>query len=77
MGNKPAKQKEEEILLKVPPPLDPAFARWVARDIQRIEGFTVKNPQKLKPPDHYVEYMQLYGWLDLDLNDPDLAHLFK
>lgn len=77
MGNKPAKQEKEEFLVKYPPPVDPAFARWLARDIQRVEGYTVKNPQKLTPPDHNIEYMRLYGWLDLDLDDPDLAHLFK
>ncbi|GMH07344.1 hypothetical protein Nepgr_009184 [Nepenthes gracilis] len=77
MGNKPAKQEREEILLKVVPPLDPAFVRWLARDIKRIEGFAPKKPRAIKPPDHYIEFMRLYGWLDLDLNDPDLAHLLK
>ncbi|GAB4859823.1 hypothetical protein Ancab_011303 [Ancistrocladus abbreviatus] len=77
MGNKPAKQEKEEILLKVVPPLDPAFVRWLARDIKRIEGFTPKRPRAVKPPDHYIEFMRLYGWLDLDLSDPDLAPLFK
>ncbi|XP_021731760.1 uncharacterized protein LOC110698608 isoform X2 [Chenopodium quinoa] len=77
MGNKPAKQEKDELLLKFPPPVDPAFARWLARDIQRVEGYTVKNSQSLKPPDHYIEFMHLNGWLDLDLDDPDLAHLFK
>ncbi|KMT00611.1 hypothetical protein BVRB_9g219060 [Beta vulgaris subsp. vulgaris] len=78
MGNKPAKKIEkEEILLKFAPPIDPVFGRWLARDIRSTEGYTVKNPPMLKPPDHYIEYMRLYGMLDLDLDDPDLAHLFK
>ena len=79
MGNKPAKQKQErdELLLKNPPPIDPVFGRWLARDIQSVEGYALKNSKKLTPPDHYIEFMRLYGWLDLDLDDPDLAHLFK
>lgn len=77
MGNKPVKLEKEEILVKVPPPIDPALARWLARDIQRVEGFIVKNSRAVKPPDHYIEYMRLYGWLDLDLGDPDFAHLLK
>ncbi|XP_008784099.2 uncharacterized protein LOC103703134 [Phoenix dactylifera] len=77
MGNKPAKQEREEILVKVMPPLDRAYGRWLARDVQRLHGFTPKNPPAIKPPDHYIEYMQLYGWLDLDMDDPDLAHLVK
>ncbi|KAK9755546.1 hypothetical protein RND81_01G033400 [Saponaria officinalis] len=77
MGNRPAKIEKEEILVRVAPPIDPTFARWLARDIQKIEGFTVKNPLAITPPDHYIEYMRLNGWLDLDLDDPDLAHLFK
>ncbi|KAK9147578.1 hypothetical protein Scep_006335 [Stephania cephalantha] len=32
--------------------------------------------QAIEPPEHCVEYMRLYGLLDLDLNDPDLAPLF-
>lgn len=78
MGNKPAKQeKKEELLLKIVPPLDRAYTRWLARDLERIYGFTPRNPRAIKPPDHYIEHMRLNGWLDLDLNDPDLAHLFK
>jgi len=78
MGNKPVKQeKREEVLLKISPPVDPAFARWLARDIQRVEGYTVKGCRPLTPPDDWIEYMRLRGWLDLDLNDPDLACLFK
>ncbi|EHA8587322.1 hypothetical protein COCNU_scaffold001880G000040 [Cocos nucifera] len=77
MGNKPAKQEHEEMWVKVVPPMDRAFVRWLARDVQRLHGFAPKNPRAIKPPDHYIEYMQLYGWLDLDMDDPDLAHLVK
>jgi len=77
MGNKPAKQEKEETLLKIVPPLDQAYVRWLARDLERIHGFTPKNPRAVKPPDHYIEYMRLYGWLDVNLDDPDLKHLFK
>ncbi|KAK9939063.1 hypothetical protein M0R45_015772 [Rubus argutus] len=77
MGNKPVKQEREEVLLKVVPPLDRAYVRWLARDLERIHGFTPANPRAVKPPDHYIEYMRLNGWLDVDLSDPDLAHLLK
>ncbi|KAF6172515.1 hypothetical protein GIB67_007028 [Kingdonia uniflora] len=77
MGSKPIKQKKEDILVKVVPPLDPAYVRWLTRDLERIYGFTPRNPTAIKPPEHYIEYMRLSGWLDLDLNDPDLAHLYK
>ncbi|KAL8496298.1 hypothetical protein ACS0TY_020132 [Phlomoides rotata] len=80
MGNKPAKQEEEkkeELLLKIVPPVDRAYTRWLARDLERVYGFTPQNPRAIKPPDSYIEYMHLNGWLDLDLDDPDLAHLFK
>ncbi|KAK8605019.1 hypothetical protein V6N13_082478 [Hibiscus sabdariffa] len=78
MGNKPAKQeRREEIILKIVPPLDQAYVRWLARDIERIHGFTPRNPRAVKPPDHYIEYMRLNGGLDVDLDDPDLARLFN
>ncbi|XP_072981732.1 uncharacterized protein [Typha angustifolia] len=77
MGNKPAKQKWEEILVRAMPPLDQAFVRWLARDVQRFHAFTPRNPRAIKPPDHYIECMRLYGLLDLDMDDPDLAHLLK
>ncbi|CAL9000216.1 unnamed protein product [Prunus brigantina] len=77
MGNKPVKQESEEIFLKVVPPLDHTYVRWLARDLERIHGFTPAKPRAVKPPDHYIEYMHLNGWLDVDLADPDLAHLFK
>ncbi|PIM99097.1 hypothetical protein CDL12_28410 [Handroanthus impetiginosus] len=82
MGNKPAKQEaknkeNEELVLKYVPPIDRAYVRWLARDLERIYGFAPRNPQAIEPPDHYVEYMRLNGWLELDLDDPDLAHLFK
>ncbi|XP_034220636.1 uncharacterized protein LOC117631528 isoform X1 [Prunus dulcis] len=77
MGNKPVKQESEEIFLKVVPPLDRTYVRWLARDLERIHGFTPAKPRAVKPPDHYIEYMHLNGWLDVDLADPDLAHLFK
>ncbi|KAL0436262.1 UNVERIFIED_CONTAM: hypothetical protein Sradi_0334100 [Sesamum radiatum] len=64
MGGKPAKhEKKEELQTGI----DYAFH----------SPFTPRNPPALKPPDHYVEYMRLNGWLDLNLDDPDLAHLFK
>ena len=90
MGNKAAKQERERseekrearkarevILVKVVPPLDRTYVRWLARDLERIYGFAPTNPPALEPPDHYIEYMRLNGWLDVDLDDPDLAHLFK
>jgi len=77
MGNKPAKQEREEIMVRVMPPLDQAYVRWLARDVERLHGFAAKKPRSVKPPDHYIEYMRLYGWLDLDMDDPDLAHLLK
>ncbi|KAJ0020292.1 hypothetical protein Pint_31777 [Pistacia integerrima] len=79
MGNKPVavKQEREEVFLKIVPPVDRAYVRWLTRDVERIHGFTPKNPRAVKPPDHYIEYMQLNGWLEVNLDDPDLAHLFK
>lgn len=77
MGNRPVKQEKEEVFLKVVPPLDHAYVRWLARDLKRIHDFTPVNPRSVMPPDHYIDYMRLNGWLDVDLNDPDLAHLFK
>ncbi|KAK9122866.1 hypothetical protein Sjap_012468 [Stephania japonica] len=77
MGNKPAKQEREEILVRVAPPVDQALVRWLGRDLERIHGCAPKNPKAIEPPEHCVEYMRLYGLLDLDLNDPDLAPLFK
>ncbi|KAL6966791.1 hypothetical protein U1Q18_032585 [Sarracenia purpurea var. burkii] len=77
MGNKPAKEEKEEVLLKIVPPLDRAYIRWLARDLERLHRFTPRNPQSVKPPDHYIEHMRLNGGLDVDLDDPDLAHLFK
>ncbi|KAF9597757.1 hypothetical protein IFM89_021511 [Coptis chinensis] len=77
MGSKPVKQKKEEYLVKVVPPLDPDFVRWLARDLERIHGFVPNNPRAIKPPEHYIQQMRLNGWLDLDLDDPDLAHLFQ
>ncbi|XP_038901668.1 uncharacterized protein LOC120088440 [Benincasa hispida] len=80
MGNRAVKQPQEqrgEIFLKIVPPLDQAYLRWLARDLERIHGFTPRNPRAVKPPDHYIEFMRLNGWLDVSLDDPDLAHLFK
>lgn len=78
MGNKPVREeKREEILVKVVPPLDQAYARWLARDLERIHGFAPRKCRAVKPPDHYIEFMRLNGWLDVDLDDPDLAHLLK
>lgn len=77
MGNRPAKQQGEEVLLKIVPPLDPAYTRWFAWDIERIHDDTPRKPRAVKPPELYIEYMRLHGWLDVDLDDPDLARLFK
>ncbi|KAL2500391.1 uncharacterized protein Fot_34239 [Forsythia ovata] len=80
MGNKPAKQENaqnKEVLLKIVPPLDHAYVRWLARDLERIYGFTPRNPRAIKPPDHYIEYMRMNGLLDVNLDDPDLVRLFK
>ncbi|OIT30027.1 PREDICTED: uncharacterized protein LOC109210557 [Nicotiana attenuata] len=77
MGNKAAKPERDEVLLKIVPPIDQAYARWLARDLERIYGFAPRNPRAVKPPDHYIEYMRLNGWLDVNLDDPDLARLFK
>ncbi|CAM8970319.1 unnamed protein product [Rhodiola kirilowii] len=82
MGNKPAKptqykKKKDEILLKIVPPVDRAYVYWLTRDLERIHRFRPKHPQPVKPPDHYIEFMRLHGWLDLNMDDPDLAHLFK
>ncbi|GKV34981.1 hypothetical protein SLEP1_g43307 [Rubroshorea leprosula] len=71
------KQEQEEILLKIVPPLDQAYVRWLVRDLKRVHGFTPTKTCAVTPPDHYIEYMRLNGWLDVDLDDPDLAHLFK
>ncbi|KAF4374105.1 hypothetical protein F8388_012088 [Cannabis sativa] len=76
-GNKPAKQEPEEIFLKIVPPLDHAYVRWLTRDLERTHGFTPAKPRAVRPPDHYIEYMQLNGWLDVNLDDPDIAHLLK
>lgn len=77
MGNKPAKQEPEEIMVKVVPPLDQAYLRWLTCDVERIHRFAPKKPRAIQPPDHYIEYMRLYGLLDLDMDDPELAHLRK
>ncbi|KAF8403355.1 hypothetical protein HHK36_011457 [Tetracentron sinense] len=77
MGNRHVKQEKEEILVRIVPPLDQAYVRWLARDLEMIHGFTPKNPRAVKPPEHYIEYMRLNGWMDVNLDDPDLAHLFK
>lgn len=82
MGNKPGKQAQKKddkggFLVKVAPPVDRTYIRWLAKDLARVHGFTPKNPCAVTPPDQYIEYMRLKGWLDLDLDDPDLTHLFK
>lgn len=80
MGNKATtvKEEREEIHLKIVPPLDKVFVRWLARDLQRVHGFKPKNNTRaITPPDNYIEFMRLNGSLDVDLDDPDLAHLFK
>ncbi|XP_031480000.1 uncharacterized protein LOC116250492 [Nymphaea colorata] len=77
MGNKPATPKRDEILVKVMPPIDQTLVRWIARDVDRIYGFVPKKPRAIKPPEHYIEYMRLQGWLDVDLDDAELARLLK
>ncbi|XP_042446993.1 uncharacterized protein LOC122031865 [Zingiber officinale] len=79
MGNKPARQENtrDEILVKAMPPIDRVFARWLAHDVRRLHDFAPRKLRAIKPPEHYIEYMRLYGWLDLDMDDPDLAHLIK
>lgn len=77
MGNKPVTPAKEEFHLKIVPPIDRAYVRWLTRDLERIHGFTPRNIRAVKPPDHYLEFMQLHGWLDLDMDDPDMAHLCK
>ncbi|EEF38592.1 uncharacterized protein LOC8263331 [Ricinus communis] len=79
MGNKPVtvKQEREEILLKIIPPVDRAYIQWLARDVEMIHGWTPRNCRAVEPPDHYIEYMRLNGWIDVALDDPDLAHLFQ
>ncbi|GAB2234875.1 hypothetical protein Droror1_Dr00004144 [Drosera rotundifolia] len=59
------------------PPLDPLFMKWYTREFDSMHRFTVKKPRSIEPPDHVVEYMRLFGMLDPDLDDPDLAHLIK
>ena len=77
-GNKWEKQEKDDIiLLKIVPPVNQIYAKWLARDLVRIHGFTPKRTRAVQPPNHYVEHMKLNGWLDVDLNDPDLAHLFE
>ncbi|KAJ4724905.1 Aspartyl/glutamyl-tRNA (Asn/Gln) amidotransferase subunit B [Melia azedarach] len=79
MGNKPVvvREEREEVFLKLVPPVDRTYLRWLMRDLNRIHRFTPKNTRPVKPPDHYIEYMHWNGWLDVNLDDPDLAHLFK
>ncbi|CAN8252550.1 unnamed protein product [Cochlearia groenlandica] len=82
MGNKAttAREEREEIHLKIVPPLDRVFVRWLARDLQRVHGFKPNNNNDVRaitPPDRYIEFMRLNGSLDVDLDDPVLAHLFK
>ncbi|ERN16167.1 uncharacterized protein LOC18444465 [Amborella trichopoda] len=82
MGNKPTKReptkRESDVIqVKVMPPLDQALLKWLTRDLDRIHSFAPRNPRAIKPPEHYIEYMRMNGWLDVNLDDPDLAHLFK
>ncbi|KAL4380247.1 hypothetical protein HN51_064636 [Arachis hypogaea] len=78
MGNKMGKQEKDDVIfLKIVPPVDQVYAKWLARDVERIHRFVPKHTRAVKPPDHYVEYMKLNGLLDVDLDDPALAHLFK
>lgn len=59
------------------PKLDPLLVRAIDDVKKTYRPFYVKNPHPIRPNDHYLEIMRLKGWLDLDLNDPDLAPLFK
>ncbi|KAL4182916.1 hypothetical protein AMTRI_Chr11g152600 [Amborella trichopoda] len=73
----PTKRESDVIQVKVMPPLDQALLKWLTRDLDRIHSFAPRNPRAIKPPEHYIEYMRMNGWLDVNLDDPDLAHLFK
>ncbi|KAD5960422.1 hypothetical protein E3N88_11894 [Mikania micrantha] len=44
MGNKPAKEREE-VVVKVAPPLDRAYVRWLAKDLERIYGYVPTKPR--------------------------------
>lgn len=79
MGNKLEKQaqKPDGIFVKAMPPLDQTYVRWLARDLERLYGVAPKAPKAIKPPDHYIEYMRMYGMLDVDLNDADLDEVLK
>lgn len=59
------------------PKLDPLLVRAIDDVYKTYQPFYVKDPRPIRPDDHYLEIMRLKGWLDLDLNDPDLAPLFK
>ncbi|KMZ67361.1 hypothetical protein ZOSMA_26G01110 [Zostera marina] len=76
MGNKSS--REDVILVRASPPLDPTYLRWIAKDVESM-GYNYRPwyRRTIKPPEHYIEYMRLEGLLDLDLNDPALAHLFN
>lgn len=77
MGNKSSKEGDV-ILVRASPPLDPTFLRWVTKDVESMSySYRPWNRRAVKPSEHYMEYMRLEGLLDLDLNDPGLAHLFR
>eukprot|EP01018_Ginkgo_biloba_P016748 Gb_27508 [translate_table: standard] len=62
----------------VSPKLDPLVVRAIANIYKTYLPFSPKTtPRPIRPNDHYLEFMRLNGWLDLDLDDPDLAPLFK
>lgn len=73
-------EKRAKIILEkvdLSPKLDPLLVRAIDNVYKGYGPFYVKNPHPVRPSDHYLEIMRLKGWLDLDLNDPDLAPLFK
>ncbi|CAN4119171.1 unnamed protein product [Withania somnifera] len=77
MGNKSAKPKRDKVLLKIVPPLDQAYTRWLAGNLESIYGCTPRNPCDVRPPGHYIAYMSLQGLLDVNLDEPDLARLLS
>ncbi|KAF5805675.1 hypothetical protein HanXRQr2_Chr05g0212251 [Helianthus annuus] len=65
-------QRKDMKNLKVAPPLECAYVHWLAKDQERILGHVPTKHRAVKPRDHYIEYMRMDGWLDLDL-----THLFN
>lgn len=80
MGNKViiiVKEECEEIYLKVVFLVDRVFVCWFVRDLQRVQGFKLKNICVIIFFDSYIEFMWLNGLFDVDLDDFDFVYLFK